>query len=435
MRSSSTACTPESCPSQALLDPDTRAQEIAAALEEIERHLPEREVIVYTSRGLARAEGSDEALDVGRSVSDALVELVQRLDPELPLAFCVAKGGITSSDIGSRGFGVRRAEVAGQMLPGTISVWILPEESAFPGLPYVIFPGQRRRGRDTGRGHPEARHMMRFASVLAKASAEGRAVGAFTCYDLIGFEAVVRAAAANTAPVIVLVGPGSFADEGGERLVAAFRAAAAQAPVPVLVQLDHAADRELISRAAAIGVDGDADGSRLPFEQNLAFSTAVTEEMRPLGVAVEAELGRVEGNEDLAAQASHGALTDPAEAAAFVRSSGASCLAVSIGNVHGHYAGMPALDWERLEALRGAGAPLALHGASGLPDADVRRAVSLGIAKVNVNTELRAAYFGALDDVGAHAEALDLRGLGANVIAAVAEAVGTKLAVLGWGRS
>ena len=124
-----------------LLDPGTREQEIAAALGAIERHLPEREVILYTSRELARAEGSDQALDVGRSVSDALVELVQRLDPGLPLAFCVAKGGITSSDIGSRGFGVRRAEVAGQMLPGTISVWFLPEDSAFPGLPYVIFPG------------------------------------------------------------------------------------------------------------------------------------------------------------------------------------------------------------------------------------------------------------------------------------------------------
>jgi uncharacterized protein YgbK (DUF1537 family) len=124
-----------------LLDPAAREQEIASALGEIERHLPEREVILYTSRELARAEGSDQALDVGRSVSDALVELVQRLDPALPLAFCVAKGGITSSDIGTRGFAVRRAEVAGQMLPGTISVWILPEDSAFPGLPYVIFPG------------------------------------------------------------------------------------------------------------------------------------------------------------------------------------------------------------------------------------------------------------------------------------------------------
>jgi fructose/tagatose bisphosphate aldolase len=79
-------------------------------------------------------------------------------------------------------------------------------------------------------------------------------------------------------------------------------------------------------------------------------------------------------------------------------------------------------------------APLALHGASGLPDADVRRAVSLGIAKVNVNTELRAAYFGALDSVRAHAEGLDLRGLGETVVEAVAHTVSGKLALLGWGR-
>jgi tagatose 1,6-diphosphate aldolase GatY/KbaY len=278
--------------------------------------------------------------------------------------------------------------------------------------------------------------MTRFASVLAEAAAAGRAVGAFTCYDMLGVEAVVRAAEARAAPVIVLVGPGSVAAEGGERLLAAFKAAAAQAGVPVLLQLDHAAHRELIGRAAAARVDAVlADGSRLPYEENLAFTTAVAQELGPLGIAVEAELGRVEGDEDLAAQASNGALTDPAEAAAFVRSSGAGCLAVSIGNAHGHYAGTPALDWARLERLRGTGAPLALHGASGLSDADVSRAVSLGIAKVNVNTELRAAYFGALDaGVGARAEALDLRGLGEAVIDAVAAAVGAKLALLGWGR-
>jgi tagatose 1,6-diphosphate aldolase GatY/KbaY len=275
----------------------------------------------------------------------------------------------------------------------------------------------------------------RFAAVLAGAAAERRGVGAFTCYDLLGFEAVVRAAQAHAAPVIVLVGPGSFAAEGGERLVAAFRAAAAATEVPVLIQLDHVADRELIARAAAAGVDAVmADGSRLPDAENLAFSTAVANELRPLGIAVEAELGRVEGDEDVAAQAAAGALTDPDEAATFVAASGIGCLAVSIGNVHGHYAGTPALDWERLERLRPAGAPLALHGASGLPDADVRRAVSLGIAKVNVNTELRAAYFGALDSVGAHAEGFDLRGLGETVVEAVAHTVSGKLALLGWGR-
>jgi len=276
----------------------------------------------------------------------------------------------------------------------------------------------------------------RFGTVLVEAAEAGHAVGAFTCYDLLGFEAVVRAAQARAAPVIVLIGPGSFAARGGERLLAAFRAAAAQARVPVLVQLDHAADRELIERAAAGGVDAVmADGSRLPYQENLAFSAAVAEELRPLGIAVEAELGRVEGDEDLAAQAAGGALTNPDEAAAFCSASGVDCLAVSIGNVHGHYASTPVLDWERLKRLHGAGAPLSLHGASGLADADVSRAVSLGIAKVNVNTELRAAYFGALGlGLGARAEALDLRGLGEAVIEAVADAVSAKLALLGWGR-
>ena len=141
MRSRSTGCTGRSCPSRGCSTPTRASRRSRTRSSAIEQHLPEREVILYTSRELARAEGSDEALDVGRSVSDALVELVQRLDPGLPLAFCVAKGGITSSDIGTRGFGVRRAEVAGQMLPGTISVWMLPDDSAFPGLPYVIFPG------------------------------------------------------------------------------------------------------------------------------------------------------------------------------------------------------------------------------------------------------------------------------------------------------
>jgi tagatose 1,6-diphosphate aldolase GatY/KbaY len=276
----------------------------------------------------------------------------------------------------------------------------------------------------------------RFGSVLAEAAAEGRAVGAFTCYDLLGFEAVVRAAQARAAPVIVLVGTGSFAARGGERLIAAFRAAAAQSRVPVLIQLDHAADRELIERAAAAGADAVmADGSLMPYGQNVAFSAGMAQELLPLGIAVEAELGRVEGDEDLAAQTAGGALTDPGEAAAFVRASGVECLAVSVGNVHGHYTGTPALDWERLERLRGAGAPLALHGASGLPDADLRRAVSLGIAKVNVNTELRAAYFAALEPgLATRAEALDLRGLGETVIEAVAHVVGAKLALLGWGR-
>ncbi|HET7478282.1 MAG TPA: nucleotide-binding domain containing protein, partial [Rubrobacteraceae bacterium] len=115
--------------------------ELDRAVEEVNRGLAEAEVIVYTSREVISGGAGRSGFEVGRSVSEALVEVMRRVDPESPLGFVVAKGGITSSDIGTKGLGVRRAEVAGQMLPGIISVWILPEDSPFPGLPYVIFAG------------------------------------------------------------------------------------------------------------------------------------------------------------------------------------------------------------------------------------------------------------------------------------------------------
>jgi uncharacterized protein YgbK (DUF1537 family) len=122
-----------------LLDAGERDGELERVVSEVNRGLIEAEVVVYTSREVVH--GGATGFEIGVSVSDALVEVMRRVDRELPLAFVVAKGGITSSDIGTRGLGVRRAEVAGQMLPGIISVWILPEDSTFPGLPYVIFAG------------------------------------------------------------------------------------------------------------------------------------------------------------------------------------------------------------------------------------------------------------------------------------------------------
>ena len=122
-----------------LLDAGERDGELDRVVSEVNRGLIEAEVVVYTSREVVH--GGATGFEIGVSVSDALVEVMRRVDRGLPLAFVVAKGGITSSDVGTRGLGVRRAEVAGQMLPGIISVWILPDDSAFPGLPYVIFAG------------------------------------------------------------------------------------------------------------------------------------------------------------------------------------------------------------------------------------------------------------------------------------------------------
>ncbi len=103
--------------------------------------LTRSDVVVYTSREVVHASQDLSGLEVGSAVSAALVDVMRSVDRELELGFVVAKGGITSSDVVTEGLGVRRAEVAGQMLPGIVSAWILPEDSDYPGLPYVVFPG------------------------------------------------------------------------------------------------------------------------------------------------------------------------------------------------------------------------------------------------------------------------------------------------------
>jgi tagatose 1,6-diphosphate aldolase GatY/KbaY len=238
-----------------------------------------------------------------------------------------------------------------------------------------------------------------FRELLAECRSRGAAAGAFTCYNLETATGVVAAASARASGVVLLITEQSFRAQGGDLLLAALRAVAERSPVPACVQLDHVGDLELIEAAFELGAGAVmADGSRLPLEENVELVRRAVETGRRLGGQVEAELGHVSGDEDVAGTVEVGALTDPDEAAAFVERTGTACLAVSIGNVHGRYRTPPALDWARLEAIRGRGvsAALSLHGASGLPQADLRRAVSLGIAKVNVNTALRDRYLSAL---------------------------------------
>jgi uncharacterized protein YgbK (DUF1537 family) len=126
-----------------LLERGDRETELARVVEEVNDSLVSSEVVVYTSRELVTAgEAGLSNFEIGAAVSGALVEVMRRVDRALPLSFVVAKGGITSSDIATKGLAVRRAEVAGPLLPpGIVPVWILPDENDFPGLPYVIFPG------------------------------------------------------------------------------------------------------------------------------------------------------------------------------------------------------------------------------------------------------------------------------------------------------
>lgn len=238
-----------------------------------------------------------------------------------------------------------------------------------------------------------------FAELLSSRRA-GSAVGAFTCYDLEAAEAALGAARSADVGVILLIGGTSYTEPGGGLLLAALVGAAAAADVRVCVQLDHCDDLAVIESALAGGAGAVmADGSELPYDENIEFVGRAAGLARRHGAGVEAELGHLSGDEDVAVAVAAGALTDPAEAADFVDRTGADCLAVSIGNVHGAYRDPPSLDWDRLEAIRATvPAPLSLHGASGIPDEMVRRSIATGVAKINVNTELRSAYLEATSE-------------------------------------
>jgi tagatose 1,6-diphosphate aldolase GatY/KbaY len=271
-----------------------------------------------------------------------------------------------------------------------------------------------------------------FRELLEERRARGAAAGAFTCYTLTTAVGVLRAAEREGAPVILLVSEASYAPPEGGLLLAALRAAAERTSASACVQLDHVADPATIARALTDGADAVmADGSRLPYEENVAL-VRDARELAKTRAGVEAELGHIEGGEDVAAAVAAGKLTDPAEAARYVEETGADCLAVSIGNVHGHYAQPPLLDWPRLERVRElVDVPLSLHGASGLPDADLRRAVAAGICKVNVNTELRARLFAELERrVPETAPGLRLLELETALADAVAEVAAEKLRLL-----
>jgi ketose-bisphosphate aldolase len=273
----------------------------------------------------------------------------------------------------------------------------------------------------------------RFAELLADAASRRAAVGAFTCYNFETALGVLQAAEASGAGVILLVSEASFAARGGHLLTAGLAKVAERSSAAACVQLDHVSSLPAIEAALELGVGAVmADGSRLPLDENIELVRAASQAAGDAGADVEAELGRIEGDEDIASAAEAGALTDPADAADFVSRTAVSCLAVSIGNVHGTYRSPPRMDWARLTAIRSAvDVPLSLHGASGLSDNDVREAVALGVAKVNVNTELREVYLAAtaqrLGSARVGWRVLDVNRAQAD---AVAEAVAAKLRTL-----
>jgi tagatose 1,6-diphosphate aldolase GatY/KbaY len=240
-----------------------------------------------------------------------------------------------------------------------------------------------------------------MAELLARARAQSYAVPAFCVWNLETMAAVLRCSADLRAPVILMTGPIEFRLLSPAELAAAARAIVDDYPVAVALHLDHGDSLDQVRDCVAARYTSVMlDFSTRPFDENAAALREVAAIAHPHGITVEGEIGHV-GRGDTMTMESEGdsLLTEPDEAAAYVDATGVDALAISIGNAHGHYARLPRLDFARLAEVRDrVPVPLVLHGGSGTPDDDLRQAISLGIAKVNIATELVTAVRQSLLD-------------------------------------
>ncbi|EPE7491419.1 tagatose bisphosphate family class II aldolase [Cronobacter universalis] len=236
-------------------------------------------------------------------------------------------------------------------------------------------------------------------NLLLKAQREGYAVPAFNIHNLETLQVVVETASDMRAPLIVAGTPGTFSSAGTNNLLALAAAMARHYNHPLAVHLDHHESLSDIENKVMAGARSVMiDGSHLSFKENVALVKSVTAFCHRYDASVEAELGRLGGQEDDLVVGDNDALyTDPAQARDFVGQTGIDSLAVAIGTAHGFYHAEPRLDFARLADIRAVvDVPLVLHGASGLPAGDIQKAISLGVCKVNVATELKAAFSAGL---------------------------------------
>jgi fructose-bisphosphate aldolase class II len=251
--------------------------------------------------------------------------------------------------------------------------------------------------------------------LVSQAAAAGRAAAAFNVITLEHAEAITAGASAAGTAVILQISENAVRFHGG-RVSPIARAAAEVArgcDVDVALHLDHVTDLRLLRTAAEAGFSSAMfDAGAQPYAENLAATRAAARWAHGAGVWLEAELGYVGGKPDAPASAhAAGVRTDPREAAAYVADTGVDALAVAVGSSHAMTERTASLDMVLIARLRDAvPVPLVLHGSSGVPDEELRRAVGAGMAKVNIGTALNIAFTGAVRErLAADASVVDPR--------------------------
>jgi fructose-bisphosphate aldolase, class II len=275
--------------------------------------------------------------------------------------------------------------------------------------------------------------LVRSLEVLAAAAAGRFAVGAFNADNMEMLQAIVEAAEEERAPVILQVSEPTVAYAGLTLPAGMVKIVAAEVSVPVVLHLDHGLSFEQNVHALRAGFTSLMfDGSRLPYEENVAITSRIVRMAHVAGIPVEAELGKVLQS-GASPQQVLDAMTDPEQAADFVTRTRCDSLAVAVGSIHAMMARDAALDLERVRAVaERVGLPLVLHGSSGVRDESVVEAIERGVCKVNVATYLKQAFVGEIRAALAAApDEVDFRKLFVGGREAAKERVREKLRLFG----
>lgn len=245
--------------------------------------------------------------------------------------------------------------------------------------------------------------------LLTDAADDGGAVGAFNVITLEHAEAIVTGAEQAQRPVVLQISENTIHYHGAMAPVTlACLRIADDADVPACVHLDHATEPGLVRQAVGLGVRSVmVDASTLAYDENVAVTRELAEWCHERDVFVEAELGEIGGKEGAHAP---GVRTDPGEAAAFATATGVDSLAVAVGSSHAMRSRDASLDNALISRLaERLDIPLVLHGSSGVPDDGLQAAVTAGIRKVNVATQLNAAMTAAVRGVLERDDVIDPR--------------------------